>query len=231
MMPPTPDRSTPATKQSRAHREALAAEDLARRMASNRARWLDEGAYLSYDEFVAGAPCRGCGEPLLDGRPAFGPTNKMTDEELTERAEELARHKETHRSCGAGSWFVGRNEHCLLCCPMPPLSPGQISTIRTLLSRRAPASELVLWELHLRCGHFVEQTCHQTSRPMSATVSCPTCDEVRGVVSRSELPAPPGESLALSDQTAPVRNQLAEAESALIAARARVRALRDQLRK
>jgi DNA repair exonuclease SbcCD ATPase subunit len=52
---------------SQARRVAEAAEEADRRWEERRQQWLREGAYLSWAEMEAGEPCRGCGQPLLDG--------------------------------------------------------------------------------------------------------------------------------------------------------------------
>lgn len=49
------------------HRAAQAAEEEDRRLAERQQQWQREGAYLTRAEMEAGEPCRGCGQPLLDG--------------------------------------------------------------------------------------------------------------------------------------------------------------------
>lgn len=55
-----------ALKRARARAEQ--AEREVRRTRDRRRRWEEEGTYLTRAEFEAGVPCRGCGEPWVDGR-------------------------------------------------------------------------------------------------------------------------------------------------------------------
>src|SRR5262249_37436141 len=51
----------------RALNAALAAEAEDRRQEDKRQRWEAEGVYLTWEEFEADVPCRGCGQPWVDG--------------------------------------------------------------------------------------------------------------------------------------------------------------------
>lgn len=57
----------------RARRAAEAAEEEDRRTEERRQQWLREGTYMTWDEIEAGEPCRGCGQPLLDGMGDWPP--------------------------------------------------------------------------------------------------------------------------------------------------------------
>jgi len=177
-----------ALKRARARAEQ--AERDARRMRDQRRRWEEEGTRLTRAEFEAGVPCRGCGEPWLDGLGSWPPLLKMTPEQRADhdRAEEryLARHGEcrAHRETVAGS----RTWHCGYCCPSPPLSVEQVEGLRQLMSswpEPNPAS-LVVWELTHTCGHTARRRQHQDHKEWNlySTYECQECGgEIRGVIS------------------------------------------------
>lgn len=62
----------------RARRAAEAAEEEDRRTEERRQQWQREGTYMSWAEIEAGEPCRGCGQPLLDGMGGWPPLLKLT---------------------------------------------------------------------------------------------------------------------------------------------------------
>jgi hypothetical protein len=77
-----------------ARREALAAEEYDRRLEDRRQQWYRDGAYLTWAELEAGEPCRGCGQPLLDGLGNWGPLNGLTPERRAEYDREEALFRE-----------------------------------------------------------------------------------------------------------------------------------------
>ena len=99
----------------RARREAIQAEEDDLRFARRREQWRLEGTYLSYEEYAAGVPCRGCGEPLLDGQGSRWPPNKLTDQERAECDAYDARFRERHADCRRGRWGMqgSRTSHCV----------------------------------------------------------------------------------------------------------------------
>ena len=68
----------------RARRAAEAAEAEDRRLEERRQQWQRDSAYLSRAELEAGVPCRGCGQPLLDGPGDWRPLNQLTPEQRSE---------------------------------------------------------------------------------------------------------------------------------------------------
>jgi hypothetical protein len=101
---------------------------------------------LTYGEMHAGAPCPGCGLPLVDQveRPWRDKgTMYYSDEDRTAAEAETAAHQERHGDCHAASWTMGDGPlHCDRCCPPPPMSPKLLDwTIRfyrsTTLYRQA----------------------------------------------------------------------------------------------
>ncbi|MGW5116484.1 hypothetical protein ACWEQ8_13805 [Streptomyces noursei] len=171
---------------ARARREALRAEEDDRRREEKREEWERDGTYLSREEFEAGHPCRGCGEPILDGRGDRPPLLRMTPEERAKHDAEEARYKERHGECRAIRWTVGgsRTQHCGHCCPSPPMSEKQWEAIAEILfSHKTDKRELDDWDLTLTCDHTVRKTQHRDHQHYSTSVvQCPTCGQRRGVV-------------------------------------------------
>ena len=112
----------------RARQEALAAEEDDRRLEERRQRWLREGMHLTSAEVAAGEPCRGCGEPLLDGIGDWYPLNQLSPADQAEYDRAEARFLERHRACRSHRWSLSghRVTHCGYCCPPTPLSDRQI---------------------------------------------------------------------------------------------------------
>jgi hypothetical protein len=172
---------------ARARREAVQAEEDDLRHALRREQWRREGMYLSYEEYVAGVGCRGCGEPLSDGLDGWRPTAKLTDEERAEREAYDARFRERHAECRAARWSIegSRISHCFYCCPPPPMSEQKIRELNRLFASFGPRDpkELDAWELLLTCDHLAQRTQHRSHDHWSGrVVDCPTCEVRRGVV-------------------------------------------------
>jgi DNA repair exonuclease SbcCD ATPase subunit len=66
---------------SQARKAAEAAEEEDRRREERRQQWRREGTYMSRAEMEAGEPCRGCGQPLLDGAGDWLPLSQLTPEQ------------------------------------------------------------------------------------------------------------------------------------------------------
>jgi hypothetical protein len=171
----------------RARRAAEAAEAEDRRTEERRQQWLRDGTYMSRAEIEAGEPCRGCGQPLLDGLGGWPPLLKLTPEQRAEYDRADAAFRERHAGCRAGSWSMSghRTAHCFYCCPMPPLSDRQAEQVTQILSSaRVRTEDLDAWDLTLTCDHVVRLTQHRDNgdRCGTAVNDCPACGMRRGVV-------------------------------------------------
>ncbi|MGH3221465.1 MAG: hypothetical protein ACRDPY_22690 [Streptosporangiaceae bacterium] len=173
----------------RARRAAEAAEEDDRRKEERRQQWQREGTCLSWAEIEAGEPCRGCGQPLLDGMGDWPPLLKLTPEQRAEYDRADAAFRERHGDCRAVRWSMGghRAAHCFYCCPMPPLRDWQAEQLAQIFSSArasARADDLDAWELTLTCDHVVRRTQHRDKgdRCSTAVTSCPACARRRGVV-------------------------------------------------
>ncbi len=127
--------------------------------ASPDVTWTDDDR-LSWEEFIGGVPCQGCGRPFRgdetsqrDGEawPAY--RERMAPIE----AEFRARHPE-HGT----SWTVGGGPaHCRRCCAPHPLSPDQIRQLSQIAGRSNPPAPGLVPEIRVhRCG-----TCHKPLDP------------------------------------------------------------------
>jgi hypothetical protein len=171
----------------RARRAAEAAEEEDRRTEERRQQWQREGAYMSRAEMEAGEPCRGCGQPLLDGAGDWSPLLQLTPEQRAEYDQADAAFREQHADCRAARWSLSghRTSHCFYCCPPPPMSAQQIEEVaRILSSTRVRAEDLDAWDLTLTCDHVVRRTQHRDhgDRCSAAVAECPTCARRRGIV-------------------------------------------------
>lgn len=91
----------------RARRAAEAAEEDDRRLEERRQQWQRDGAYMSRAELEAGEPCRGCGQPLLDGLGDWYPLNQLTPGQGAEYDQVDALFRERHRDCRSHRWSEG----------------------------------------------------------------------------------------------------------------------------
>jgi hypothetical protein len=175
----------------KARTRALAAEEQHERMEAKRREWDVNGTRLSREEFDAGELCRGCGQPIVDGRGDWPPLLKLTPEERAEYDATEAHFKVRHESCRASRWSVSgsRATHCSYCCPSPPLSERQIGQLRVLLSQRMDPQDLATWQLTLTCDHVIEGSQHRTHDRWSglSVVECAACGRHRGVVNAEPL--------------------------------------------
>lgn len=147
--------------------------------------------YLTRAEFEAGEPCRGCGEPLLDGLGReFVPLLRETPEQRAEREGEEARFRERHPDCHGGRWSMAgsRTLHCMDCCPPNPLSDKQIERMSNILGPKPDPADLDVWELALTCGHTARTTVHRTGSPTKGAVQCNECGgELFGIVTTAKV--------------------------------------------
>lgn len=136
---------------------------------------------LTWDEYIAGRPCPGCGLPYRDEErwESRGTMHMSADERARYDAEDT-RFNEAHGECHAvrHSDSGSLTTHCGKCCPMP-LSPGQIEAVGRLLGRPKPRHELMRWRVRLYCGHVVEKRAHYTHKTLQAaftgSTACPEC--------------------------------------------------------
>ncbi len=99
-------------------------------------KWQRDGIPpLSYEEFLAGEACRGCGALLVDDRGPRPATLHLTEETRPFWEAEDTRFEALHPDCHAGRWTLspGGPAHCNDCCPPPPMSPEQVRRIASLL--------------------------------------------------------------------------------------------------
>lgn len=178
---------------ARARREALAAEEEDRRDTERREAWAREGTRLSWDEYKAGVPCRGCGEPMYDGLGSWPGLMYLTEEEKRDYEVMEERFRELHPDCKSGRWGTGgsRVRHCCLCCPPPPMGPAQIEKLTRLFQALPSAEErkkdLDAWELILTCDHVTTFIQHRENTYVRRVVDCPECQTRRGVVESKRL--------------------------------------------
>ncbi|MBC6463343.1 hypothetical protein [Actinomadura sp. HBU206391] len=226
---------------ARAKREALAAEEEDRREREKRAQWRRDGTYMTREELEAGVPCRGCGEPIIDGLGSFPGTMYLTPEQKVEYEKEEARYRQRHGDCKAHRWTMGgsRTHHCGFCCPPPPLSQRQIEAISKILvpavARRTTKDDLDDWDLTLTCDHVVRVQAHRSNRHYSARVlDCPECNDRRGVVTQQRI-GPSGDRAGQVERerlTAEIKSaeeKLRRQRRAMEKTEEAIRALSDQL--
>ncbi|GAB3474551.1 hypothetical protein [Nocardiopsis coralliicola] len=137
---------------------------------------------LTWEQYSAGEPCPGCGQPYRDKEHwESKATMHFTDEERVRYEAEQARFKQHHGECHTMRHSVSGSltTHCGRCCPRPPMSPSQIEKIAGLPGRPTPPHELMKWRLRLYCGHVVEKAAHYTHKTLQAaftgSTSCPEC--------------------------------------------------------
>jgi hypothetical protein len=218
----------------RAEAEAEEAREL--RREAKRREWVEKSMYLTYDEMMAGMPCRGCGEILWDGKgKPFVPINNRTEEDQREIDEAEAKFQELHPDCHEGRWSMPASStlHCHLCCPSSPMSPTQREKIRNLFSVTVSPRSLNRWELTLTCDHVVETTANKESTyPFGYTWRCDQCGRPRGIISRrmlgpTEVPEEPGpKSLTATEQRRreTLRRNLAKVQAELASLEAKAAA-------
>jgi hypothetical protein len=171
---------------ARARRAAVAAGEEDRRLREREQQWQRDGAYMSRAELEAGEPCRGCGQPLLDGLGSWPPLSRLTPGQQAEHDRMDALFRGRHGACRSHRWSLSghRAIHCGYCCPLPPMSDRQIDEISRILSF-SPVSpqDQDAWGLTLTCAHVVRRTQHREhDRYSLAVTDCAVCGARRGVV-------------------------------------------------
>ncbi|GAA4127940.1 hypothetical protein [Actinomadura keratinilytica] len=199
-------------------------------------------APLTWEAYVAGEPCPGCGLPYRDGEPwDFKGTMYFTEEERARYDAEEARFKKAHGDCRSHRHSVSGSltMHCGKCCPPPPLSPRQIEKIGRLLGTPKQPHELMRWRLRLYCGHVVEEQAHYTHKTLhsafTGSTSCPECGldpativdgEAVGLVEEPPGPAKPSPAAPPRRSTKPRKPTRAELEARVRELEAEVARLR-----
>ncbi|MFF7812929.1 hypothetical protein ACFZCF_13610 [Streptomyces sp. NPDC007945] len=200
---------------ARARKKALEAEEQDRRDTARRELWAREGTRLTWAEFEAGEPCRGCGKPMYDRLGSWYPLMALSETERQEYEAAEARFKEEHPDCRSSRWSISGSHvsHCSACCPPPPLGPQMIRKLNDFFARLPPEEErkkdLDAWQLTLTCDHVARHVQHREHSYVSArAVDCPECGERRGVVESVRMgPAHVDESGG-ADRTAEERERL-----------------------
>ena len=127
--------------------------------ASPEVTWSAEDR-LTWEEFIGGVPCQGCGRPFLGDE-----TRQREGESWAAYRERTAAieaaFRARHHEHGT-SWTVGGGPaHCRRCCAPHPLSPDQIRQLNQIASRSHPPAPAPVPEVRVRrCG-----TCHKPLDP------------------------------------------------------------------
>lgn len=137
---------------------------------------------LTWEQYVTGELCPGCGRPYRDEeRWESKGTMHFTDEERVRYEVEEERFKKNHGECHSMRHSVSGSltTHCGRCCPIPPLLPRQKEALARLLGSPTPPYELMKWRLRLYCGHVVERAAHHTHKTLhsafAGSTACPEC--------------------------------------------------------
>ncbi|MBB5871889.1 hypothetical protein F4553_005268 [Allocatelliglobosispora scoriae] len=187
LMPKFSDEERARRAATRRRRDALRAEEDARRVDAKHAEWDRDGTRLSWEEYVAGVTCRGCGLAMNDGLGGWPPLMKLSEDERVAHDLMESLYRQAHPDCRSHRWSMqgSRQWHCGFCCPPPPLSLKQIQRISSIFGS-IPAKEpanLARWRLSLTCDHVVDATRHRSHTYWSGRVHhCEQCGEKRGVV-------------------------------------------------
>ena len=94
------------------------------------------------------------------------------------------------------------------------MSDKQIQSIQAIFEKASTPNpaELDTWRLILTCDHAVDKRQHSSHDYWSgSTVSCPTCQQTRGIVSSEKLPPSPARHAAedrrLTDELQTARDE------------------------
>jgi hypothetical protein len=93
---------------------------------------------LTWEQYLAGEPCPGCGRPMTDATLWSGSGKgsiHLSEEERARYDSEEEHFKVRHGDCHTHRWTFGGSltTHCGKCCPPPPMSPEQTARIAALL--------------------------------------------------------------------------------------------------
>lgn len=113
-------------------------------------RWADSGL-LDPETVDRDAICEGCGRPLY-GAPLADPS-APTPADQEAKARDDAAFAEAHSGCGP-RWSIGRQLHCIRCCPKVGLSEARSAEVSTVLTR-----------YHRAAQERAQRSRRQTSRP------------------------------------------------------------------
>ncbi|WP_448810379.1 hypothetical protein [Agromyces bauzanensis] len=235
-MPPFTEEQKTARGLKRKQTAALRAEADAHRREATMREWQERGLLLTYAELLAGEPCRGCGNAIIDDLGDRPPLVKMTDEERLEYQRLDEAFARVHVDCHEARWSMAGSQaiHCCNCCPPPPMSPRQIEGISAILRSALPAksSEQDTWQLLLTCEHVIEKTQHYTNRDWtSRTATCGECRTTRGIVTATRISDAESRireaAAKRSAELQRARNDVARLEEAAQAAREELRALEE----
>ncbi|MFG3025184.1 hypothetical protein ACGFZQ_42950 [Streptomyces sp. NPDC048254] len=233
---------------ARARQKALAAEEEDRQEIERRETWAREGTCLTWEEFEAREPCRGCGKPMYDRLGSWYPLMKLSEEERREYEAAEARFKEEHPNCRSSRWSISesRVSHCSRCCPPPPLGPQMVRKLAgffaALPSEEERKKNLDAWDLTLTCDHVAEHIQHRDHGYVSArVVDCPECGERRGVVQSVRVgPAYTSEAIQagrvaldqerLASELSAAQEKLRREERKAEATRRRIKEMQKQLK-
>ncbi|GAA2451264.1 hypothetical protein ACFPFX_33255 [Streptomyces mauvecolor] len=210
----------------RSRREALQAEERDRQDKERREMWRLKGMYLTWEEYLAGEPCRNCGLVLNDARGSWPGTMHLSPAEKIEYEAEDARFRTRHADCWGARWCISgsRTWHCSTCCPPHPTGPGMAERLSKILASGPSWEERKkhqdAWELTLTCDHtarFVQHREHNRVSP--SVVECPECGTRRGIVAAKRIGPAYTDEIALSDREAADKNRL---KAELTAAKAKL---------
>ncbi|MCX5206886.1 hypothetical protein OG897_36485 [Streptomyces sp. NBC_00237] len=211
---------------TRARRKALAAEESHRQDRERSARWRREGKPLSWAEYIAGVPCRGCGEPMHDGRGNRPSLANLTKDQRSDYEALEERFQQRHADCQGGRWGISESwvSHCFQCCPTPPMSPQQWKTFLKLTSSGPSPEERKkyqdAWELTLTCDHVITFAQHRDNTYAPALAMCPDCNTHRGVIHSERIgPAHTDDGVPMEREQAKLArltDELAQAKKVLL---------------
>lgn len=223
-----------ARAETRRRNNALKAENDALRQEAKRLEWHEKDMFLTRDQALAGAACRGCGLPVIDGLGSFPPLMRLSAEERVEYDAAETRYKQMHPDCRSHRWSMqgSRTTHCGFCCPPTPLSESQLEAVAQIFRGHVRREEeLDIWALDLTCGHRVDHSVHHTQRYWTgSTVHCPECGSTRGVVTSERIVEAADRKKEIERRRATevekAERDVAKAERAAAAARERLAALK-----
>lgn len=136
--------------------------------------WTDDDR-LTYEEFKAGALCRGCGRGFFGG-PEWVPILHRTPEQVFAIEVEEAEFKRLHRDCHAGRWTMAGAgvTHCMRCCAPAPMSPAtadRVAKVVTDVLARTAICEQELDERWRAAGRESSRSARKAVAPEISIIS------------------------------------------------------------